>query len=56
MATQAQKCEICGRKAKTLTICKSCGKHYCDKCQSPSTSQEFCKECVSMEGVVTKEE
>jgi hypothetical protein len=48
------KCEICGRKAKTLTTCKSCGRHYCSRCQSPSTDQNFCKECVAMEGVVSK--
>jgi len=56
MATETKKCEICGKKAKTLTTCKSCGKQYCDTCQSPSTSQHFCKECVAMEGVISKED
>ncbi len=48
-------CEICGKKAATLTKCKSCGRAYCAKCQSPSTDQNFCKECVAMEGVVSKQ-
>jgi hypothetical protein len=56
MATEAKKCEICGKKAKTLATCKSCGKQYCDTCQSPSTSQHFCKKCVAMEGVISKED
>lgn len=55
MTTEKKTCEVCSKKADTLTPCKSCGRQYCKKCQSPSTSQHFCKECVAMEGVVTKE-
>jgi hypothetical protein len=47
-------CAVCGKKADSLKTCKSCGRGYCPKCQSPSTNQDFCKECVSMEGVVSK--
>ena len=48
-------CAVCEKKSDSpLKTCKSCGKGYCAKCQSPSTPQAFCRECVSMEGVVSK--
>jgi hypothetical protein len=47
-------CEVCEKKAEKLKTCKSCDRQYCPKCQSPSTKQDFCKDCVSMEGVVSK--
>ena len=48
-------CAVCEKKTDPpLKTCKSCGRGYCAKCQSPSTKQDFCKECVSMEGVVSK--
>lgn len=53
--SEGTNCQICGKKTDApLNTCKSCGKNYCAKCQSPSTNQSFCKECVSMEGVVSK--
>lgn len=55
MSEKKPVCAICEKKSDTaLKTCKSCGKGYCAKCQSPSTPQNFCKECVSMEGVVSK--
>jgi len=53
MSQESEKCELC-KKAAQLTTCKSCGKGYCPECQSPSTKQNFCKECVSMEGIISK--
>ncbi len=55
MSTEKKPCEICSKKVVSLTQRKIFGRNYCNKCQSPSTSQNFCKECVAMEGVVTKE-
>lgn len=54
MSQKKNTCEICEKKADKLTPCKSCGRKYCPKCHSPSTNQDFCKDCVSMEGVVSK--
>ncbi|MCB2183254.1 MAG: hypothetical protein KQH63_14570 [Desulfobulbaceae bacterium] len=47
-------CEICGKKviSSSLCQCKGCGKNYCPKCQSPSSNQQYCKECVNLSGVV----
>lgn len=56
MSTSGKSCEVCGKKAESLKVCKSCDRHYCSRCQSPSTTQNFCKECVAMEGVVSKKE
>ncbi len=56
MGRAKKRCEICGKKTESLKVCKSCGRHYCSSCQSPSTTQDFCKECVAMEGVISKEE
>ncbi len=46
-------CQVCGKAAETLTKCKGCGRDYCPDCQSESTHQDFCKECVAIDGVVT---
>ncbi len=56
MATSGKNCDVCGKKAESLKICKSCERHYCSKCQSASTTQNFCKECVAMKDVVSQEE
>ncbi len=53
--SDAKTCQICNEAAKELTRCKACGRDYCEKCQSPSTHQNFCKECVAMDGVVSKD-
>ena len=54
MSEKKNICAICEKKTDSLKTCKSCGRGYCEKCQSPSTRQDFCKECVSMEGVISK--
>lgn len=54
MSQKKETCEVCNKKADSLKICKSCGRRYCPKCQSPSTDQNFCKNCVSMKGVVSR--
>jgi len=55
MSEKKNVCAVCEKKADSpLKTCKSCGRGYCAKCQSPSTNQNFCKDCVSMEGVVSK--
>jgi hypothetical protein len=55
MSEQKDSCQVCGKKSDSpLKTCKSCGRRFCAKCQSPSTNQDFCKDCVSMEGVVSK--
>ena len=54
MKKEERTCAICNKKTLKVFSCKSCGREYCAKCQSPSTPQQFCKECVSMEGVVSK--
>ena len=55
MSEQKSICAVCERKTDSpLKTCKSCGRQYCGKCQSPSTNQDFCKECVRMEGVISK--
>ncbi|MBU1138973.1 MAG: hypothetical protein KKD01_14625 [Proteobacteria bacterium] len=48
-------CQICEKKVdpSTLSGCHGCGKNYCPDCQSASTDQKYCKECVGMSGVVT---
>ncbi len=48
-------CQICKQTVAKVKKCKSCGLEYCEKCQSPSTHQDFCKDCVAMEGVVSKD-
>ncbi|MEN8190263.1 MAG: hypothetical protein ABFS19_10485 [Thermodesulfobacteriota bacterium] len=54
MATDTAKCEICGveTQKETLKKCHGCDKMYCPACQSESTNQDYCKECVGMKGVV----
>jgi hypothetical protein len=54
MKKEEKPCEICHQKTTDLIVCKSCGRNYCKRCQSPSTNQQFCKECVSMQGIVSK--
>jgi len=49
-------CQVCDKKADSLKTCKSCGRDYCDECQSPSTKQAFCKDCVAMAGIVSKKD
>ncbi|WP_457574439.1 hypothetical protein [Desulfolithobacter sp.] len=57
MTQKKETCEVCGKTTTTgLTKCKGCARMYCTKCQSPSTSQDFCRECVAMEGVISKED
>jgi hypothetical protein len=53
--TDEKKCQVCEKPSKELTNCKSCGRDYCKKCQSPSTHHNFCNQCVAMAGVVSKD-
>ena len=48
-------CQVCKQVAAKVKTCKSCGHKYCEKCQSLSTHQDFCKDCVAMEGVISKD-
>ncbi|MBU0479918.1 MAG: hypothetical protein KKG47_02330 [Proteobacteria bacterium] len=54
MTQNASSCGLCGKKTdpSSLSKCKACGKKYCPKCQSPSSNQKYCIECVNMGGVV----
>lgn len=54
MSQKKETCQVCNKKTDSVKNCKSCGRDYCAKCQSPSTNQNFCKDCVSMEGIVSK--
>ena len=55
MANEKTTCQICEQEvdAGTLNTCHGCGKSYCPNCQSFSTDQKYCKECVGLSGVVT---
>lgn len=54
MPQDTSRCELCGKKAEasSLNKCHACGKTYCPKCQSPSSKQKYCLECVNVGGVI----
>jgi hypothetical protein len=54
MSKEMTACEICEKKVETSALreCHGCGKKYCEKCQSESTNQNYCRECVGLKGVV----
>lgn len=55
MAKEKTSCQICEKKvdSSTLNACHGCGKKYCPDCQSETTDQKYCQECVGLSGVVT---
>ncbi len=55
MTNEKISCQVCEQEvdSSSLSTCHGCGKKYCPACQSTSTDQKYCKECVGMSGVVT---
>ncbi len=36
-------CEICGEPSDHITVCRSCGVHFCDECGYPE--KHLCFDC-----------